>query len=245
MNAILIILIFVCISGDAVCYFPAEYQGEYITQSTVSDNEVQYNHINISEAHIPIWGLCHKRVGSNIILMDETEETICYRCFHLRLMSKNILRVLTSDVDYISKCYTNEEKALGSCLTEEQLLDESKNTEIILYKTKEWDWAPINQEYCPIHGRYKFTYNFDNGTEDMIECSSQDSELDSCPSGSSLNLRFKNCAFADQGITFECLGHWKGLKNQNYLAVMNINGDQRLGPAYRCAVSIKRDGFFK
>lgn len=68
-----------------------------------------------------------------MVLKTGTEEASCYRCFHLKLVSKNVLRVLTADNDYISKCHTNEEKALASCLRDDALQDEEKSTEIILY----------------------------------------------------------------------------------------------------------------
>lgn len=109
----------------------------FVTQSTVSENEVTYSQINITDNAIPIWGYCHRRMENNVILMisSGTEETNCFRCFNIRLVasSKNVVRVHTTDADYISKCYTNEEKAISSCPTEADLTDPSRNTEIILY----------------------------------------------------------------------------------------------------------------
>ncbi|XP_049536613.1 uncharacterized protein LOC125951684 [Anopheles darlingi] len=223
----------------ASCYFPFEFQGEYITQNTVTaEGVVRYSRINITESAIPLWGSCHKRRDNNVILMTGSEEASCYRCFHLKLVSKNVLRVLAADTDYISKCHTNEEKAMASCLSEDDLLNEAKNTEIILYKFREWDGAAVRQEYCPIHGRYRMTYSVDSsrdGATDGIECDSEDSEVDNCPSGSALNLHFRNCGFADREVTFECLGHWRGYRNQNYLALLSTGDDTHLGPKYRCA----------
>ncbi|XP_029723594.2 uncharacterized protein LOC109404186 [Aedes albopictus] len=236
---LLLLLMLIAIKQSVACYFPIEYQGEYITQNTVTDGSVRYSRINITESAIPIWGNCHKRHDNNVVLKTGTEEASCYRCFHLKLVSKNVLRVLTADNDYISKCHTNEEKALASCLRDDALQDEEKSTEIILYKFREWNNDEVRQEYCPIHGRYKLTYNIDNGTEDRVECESPESEVDNCPSGSALNLRFRNCAFHDQEVTFECLGHWRGLRNQNYLALVNTNNDARLGPKYRCATWVE------
>ncbi|XP_062556321.1 uncharacterized protein LOC134221144 [Armigeres subalbatus] len=236
---LLLALLLITIEQSAACYFPIEYQGEYITQNTVTDGSVRYSRINITESAIPIWGNCHKRHDNNVVLKTGTEEASCFRCFHLKLVSKNVLRVLTTDNDYISKCHTNEEKALASCLGDDALQDEDKSTEIILYKFREWNNDEVRQEYCPIHGRYKLTYNIDNGTEDRVECESPESEVDNCPSGSALNLRFRNCAFHDQEVTFECLGHWRGLRKQNYLALVNTNNDARLGPKYRCATWVE------
>ncbi|XP_055545949.1 uncharacterized protein LOC129730552 [Wyeomyia smithii] len=235
----LLLLLLIVIKQSSGCFFPIEYQGEYITQNTVTDGAVRYSRINITESAIPIWGMCHKRHDNNVVLVTGTEEAFCFRCFNLKLVSKNVLRVLTADSDYISKCHTNEEKALASCLGEDALQDEEKSTEIILYKFRDWNGDEVRQEYCPIHGRYKLTYNIDNGTEDQVECESQESEVDNCPSGSALNLRFRNCAFRDQEVTFECLGHWRGLRNQNYVALVNANGDARLGPKYRCATWVE------
>ncbi|XP_053680572.1 uncharacterized protein LOC128731471 [Anopheles nili] len=223
---------------DASCYFPFEFQGGYITQNTVTpEGAVRYSRINITENAIPLWGMCHRRRDNNVILMTGSEEASCFRCFHLKLVSKNVLRVLAADQDYLSKCHTNEEKALASCLTEDDLLNEAKNTEIILYKFHEWDGAEVRQEYCPIHGRYRMTYSVDSSDapDGVTECDSVESEVDNCPSGSALNLRFRNCAFPNREVTFECLGHWRGFGNQNYLALLGTGEESRLGPKYRCA----------
>lgn len=58
------------------CYFPAEYQGEFVTQVSGKDaigttNEpIQYSAINITYNAIPVWGYCRRRVGENVLLMD-------------------------------------------------------------------------------------------------------------------------------------------------------------------------------
>ncbi|XP_058058208.1 uncharacterized protein LOC131209215 [Anopheles bellator] len=223
---------------EASCYFPFEFQGEYITQNTVTaEGAVRYSRINITESAIPLWGSCHKRRDNNVILMTGSEDASCFRCFHLKLASKNVLRVLAADSDYISKCHTNEEKAMASCLSEDDVLNEAKNTEIILYKFRDYDGVAVRQEYCPIHGRYRMTYSMDSSdtTDGTVECDSDESEVDNCPSGSALNLHFRNCGFADREVTFECLGHWRGFRNQNYLALLSTGDDTHLGPKYRCA----------
>lgn len=104
-----------------------------MTQGTVANHEIQYSQVNITEDSIPIWGVCQKRIENNVILMISSEETTCFRCFNLKLVSRNVLRARTTDSDYISKCYANEEKAIASCPTEEILKDSSLFTEIILY----------------------------------------------------------------------------------------------------------------
>jgi len=60
-----------CVSGAATCYFAPEVQGEFVMQSSVTMGQVQYSRVNITGESIPIWGICHKRIGNNVILMDE------------------------------------------------------------------------------------------------------------------------------------------------------------------------------
>lgn len=94
---------------------------------------MHYSEVNITEDAIAIWGQCYKRIENNVILMIGSDETACFRCFHLKLVARNVLKVHTADKDYISKCYTNEDKAIASCPSEDMLKDASKHTEIILY----------------------------------------------------------------------------------------------------------------
>lgn len=65
------------------------------------------------------------------------------------------------------------------------------------------------------------------------------STLDTCPSGSSFNLRFRGCNFEDLDASLECLGHWMGYNGVNYLALINTRQDEKLGPRYRCAVYLE------
>lgn len=226
----------------AVCYFATEMQGEYITQTTVTHmNQVSYTHVNITEDSIPIWGLCHRRIANNIVLRMDSDETSCYKCIHVNLVSRNVLRIHTAEQDYGSKCYTNEEKAIASCPTDSMVEDQATQKEIILYKTLEYNGEEIKRQYCPFNGRYRFMLTIDDGGPETTGCDSKNSELDNCPSGSALNLRFRQCTFKDYGATLECLGQWKGHDNQNFVAFMNT-GDQSFGPKYRCAVSY--DFFF-
>lgn len=196
-----------------------------------------YSKVNITEDSIPIWGQCYKRIDNNVILKIDSEETSCYRCFRLKLVSRNVLRVHTADKDYISKCYTNEAKAIASCPTTDILKDRNLHKEIILYKIYEFNGDEINREYCPINGQYHFMYNIDDGINEPIECTGKESEMDNCPSGSAINLRFRNCSFENREVKFECLGHWQGLEQQKYMALMNTRVNDKLGPQYRCAVS--------
>lgn len=219
--------------GASVCYFAVEMQGEYITQTTVTHmNQVSYTNVNITEDSIPIWGLCHKRIGNNIVLrMDETG---CYKCIHVNLVTRYVLRIYTAEQD-VSKCYTNEEKAIATCPTEGMVEDQPMQKEIILYKTLEYNGDTIKRQYCPFNGRYYFMLTIDDGGPETTGCDSKNSELDNCPSGSALNLRFRQCTFNDYEATLECLGQWKGYENQNFIALMNT-GPESFGPKYRCAV---------
>lgn len=165
----------------------------------------------------------------------DSDESSCFRCFRLHLVARNVLRVHTAEKDYISKCYTNEDKAIESCPTPDILKDSNLHQEIILYKTIEYNGNEIQRQYCPINGRYHVSYSIDDGS-DPIGCDGQDSEIDNCPSGSAINIRFRKCTFENYETTLECLGNWKGYGEQNYVAFIN-KGVNQFGPQYRCAVS--------
>jgi hypothetical protein len=105
---------------------------------------VKYSRLNITEDAIPIWGHCFRKIGKNVILQigsESSQESSCFRCFHLKLVARNVLRVFTSDQDYISKCYTTEMKAVASCPAQDDMQldsvdlkeDDTTHTEIILY----------------------------------------------------------------------------------------------------------------
>nr|CAD7405108.1 unnamed protein product [Timema cristinae] len=173
----------------------------------------------------------------------------CIRCFHLRLRSRNVLQVHTEGLE---KCYTNEDAALTTCPDEGALDQQGHSKEILLYKTQDFGSRGIHQEYCPINGRFTYIYNVNDGLENNVECPDPVSELDNCPSGSELNLRFRGCSFDSHGkwiqlldvvsdITFRCLGDWHGSGNQRYLALL----DTRMGdhhPQYRCALYLEEPG---
>ena len=58
----------------------------------------------------------------------------------------------------------------------------------------------IAQEYCPVNGRYVFTYSVNDGLAGHVnECHEPVSELSNCPYGFGLGLRFKRCSFGDLG----------------------------------------------
>ena len=72
------VLIFVSIVSHAqsICYFPAVYQGEYVSQAVMhsdmpNSQEISYSTISVLYDSIPVWGYCHRRIGNNVILMDD------------------------------------------------------------------------------------------------------------------------------------------------------------------------------
>ena len=48
------------ISGS--CYFPAAFQGEYVTQAIMSGvPTISYSSLSIQFDSVPVWGVCHRR----------------------------------------------------------------------------------------------------------------------------------------------------------------------------------------
>ncbi|GLH02738.1 Uncharacterized protein GBIM_08701, partial [Gryllus bimaculatus] len=163
--------------------------------------------------------------------------TSCVRCFHLALRSPNVLQVHTEGLD---KCYLTEERARASCPNEAALrarAAHTTHTEIILYKTRDHQGQPVREQYCPISGHFSFTsrggpgggggfggggFGGGFGGGPRRDCpNAQMSQVDSCPSGSQLNMRYRNCNFPDFDVTYACLGHWEGPAGQHYLALLN------------------------
>ena len=114
-----------------MCYFPAAFQGEYVTQSIMSGlPAISYSTLSVAFDSIPVWGPCHKRIGNNVILMDDTGGLTCYKCFNLVLRSSNVLQIHTAGLD---KCYTTEEKAVHDCPSD-MMIRERRAREIMLYR---------------------------------------------------------------------------------------------------------------
>ena len=95
-----------------MCYFPAAYQGEYVTQAIMSAvPTISYSKLTVQFDSIPIWGVCHRRIGNNVILVDEIpgggengnsySGTRCFKCFNLVLRSANVLQIHTSGLDKV------------------------------------------------------------------------------------------------------------------------------------------------
>jgi hypothetical protein len=61
--------------------------------------------------------------------------------------------------------------------------------------------SAITRTYCPLNGRFKFTYSINDGTEDDLECHEPVSEAGDCPSGYKFDLHFRGCSFPNFGET--------------------------------------------
>ncbi|XP_012527011.1 uncharacterized protein LOC105831431 isoform X2 [Monomorium pharaonis] len=206
------------------CYFPAEYQGEFVMQVSegIVGQPVEYSTINITFNGIPVWGYCHKRLGEHVLLMSRYDNKDCIRCFRLLRRSRNVIEVFSEP---LNRCYIYKAPALASCST-------LNFTSTILYRTKEIDGSPIRNEYCPISGLYHFKYSINNNSATSLECNTFSSEFSNCPEGSIFNLKFKRCNFETRDIKYSCLGSWPGPNNSKYIALWDSKGK----PEYRCGL---------
>ena len=50
--------------------------------------------------------------------------------------------------------------------------------------------------FCPISGKFRFTYTANNG---QFRCDQTLSELSNCPVSNTLGVKFRHCSFADMG----------------------------------------------
>jgi len=239
------VLILVTIFSPAptwsICYFPAVYQGEYVSQAVMhsempNSQEISYSTISVLYDSIPVWGYCHRRIGNNVILMDDTGGITCYRCFHLALRSSNVLQIHTRGLD---KCYTSEEAAQSTCVTQLDIYDQDAS-EVMLYRTKGFLGEPaVSPTYCPFNGAYTFTYSVNDGTETDLECDTPISTISDCPYGFGFNLQFKECSFKNKDMSFHCLGDWDGRDGERYVALMDTQATLTSiqdKPRYRCAI---------
>ncbi|XP_069983696.1 uncharacterized protein [Penaeus vannamei] len=220
-----------------VCYFPVEYQGIFATQSSISSisggSVHQYSQVTILPDAIPVWGVCHKKFDNNVILRDPTGGEDCFRCFHVSLHSGNVIQVYTEG---LNKCYSSEEAVLQTCPTIHDIKTK-RAREIMLYKSRSFTQdGLIDRVFCPINGRYRFTYDVNDGTESTVECPEPSSELSNCPKGSQLQLRFRRCSFGELDMGLRCLGDWEGHDGQKYLALWDPEVTTDHQPRYRCAM---------
>ncbi|KAL1493392.1 hypothetical protein ABEB36_011453 [Hypothenemus hampei] len=220
----------------ASCYFSQQFQGEYVMQNSAnSGGGIQYSNLTISPNSISIWGNCHKRHGNNVILMFNYTDTSCYTCFHLKMRSTNVLQVFASSQETISKCFTNEGLAESNCPSKESLETRGQTAEILLFKTRDDQGAFTQKQYCPIDGKYYTNYKGKNHLR-AHECIGFNSTVNSCPSGSTLNFRLRSCTFDSYDLRFECLGYWKGPRDENFLVFTDSRHLDGQKPKYRCAL---------
>ena len=227
---------------SAICYFPAVYQGEFVSQAVLpspdstSRPEISYSTISVLYDSIPLWGYCHKRIGSNVILMDDTGGITCFRCFQLSLRSSNVLQIHTRGLD---TCYTTEEDAQATCVTSMEMYD-SDVSEVMLYRTKGFLGEPaVSPTYCPFNGAFTFTYSVNDGSETELECGAPLSTISDCPYGFGFNLQFKACSFQDKDVSFHCLGDWEGRNGERFITLMDTEATLTSiqdKPRYRCAI---------
>ena len=102
-----------------MCYFPAAYQGEFVTQAIMSAvPTISYSKLTVQFDSIPVWGICHRRIGNNVILVDEIPDggdngnTRCFKCFNLVLRSSNVLQIHTSGLDKVGEKFIADIMAL-------------------------------------------------------------------------------------------------------------------------------------
>ena len=203
---------------ESNCYFPLVYQGVYESQTVGGDSQIAYSSISVLYDSIPVWGFCYKRVGGNVILKEDSGGVTCYRCFHLSLRSSNVLQIHTKG---LNKCYTTEEGALATCVSQSETLSRDVS-EIMMYRTKGFMNEPaVSPTYCPFNGAYTFTYSINDGTENTLECGTPVSEISDCPFGFGFNLQFKQCSFGELEMSFHCLGDWEGRPGERYVALMD------------------------
>ena len=73
-SAALVLAGWLATTASAICYFPAVYQGEFVSQAVLHSEQhaapqVSYSTITVLYDSIPVWGYCHRRIGNNVIMM--------------------------------------------------------------------------------------------------------------------------------------------------------------------------------
>jgi hypothetical protein len=120
--------------------------------------------------------------------------------------SNNVLQLHTNGG--VDACHHSEEAAVQHCPTQQQIA-ERKATELMLYKTRGfYGGSAVTKTYCPLNGRFKFTYSINDGTENDLECHEPLSEATDCPAGYKLDLHFRGCSFPNFGKTIICKSKW-------------------------------------
>ncbi|XP_066258967.1 uncharacterized protein [Euwallacea similis] len=224
---------FKCPVVESTCYFSQQFQGEYLMQKSVNvGGAITYSTVAITPNAISVWGNCHKKHNNNVILsITNYSNPKCYMCLHLKLRSSNVLQVFISSQD---KCFTNDLAAEANCPSQESLQTRGETTEILLFKAKDDLGAVTQRQYCPIDGKYYTNYKGKIPTSN--ECVGFTSTIDSCPSGSTLNFRIRGCDLENHDLRFDCLGHWKGLKDETFLVFTDSRHLDGQRPTYRCGI---------
>ncbi|XP_054716850.1 uncharacterized protein LOC129226274 [Uloborus diversus] len=219
------------------CYFPMEYLGTYLMQTQTEGTSfagrppsTSFSEITFEPDAIPPWGKCFRKRGNNIILKDSTGGEDCMRCFHLTLKAPNVIQIHTEG---LGKCYTKEEAVKATC-PDDRAVHERKFKEIMLYRKQETDGnIPPEHIFCPISGKFRFTYTANKGE---FRCDQTLSEVSNCPLSNTLGVKFRQCSFPDMDVSFRCLGDWEGSNNDRYLALMDLRAPSEDRPKFRCGM---------
>ena len=166
----------------------------------MTSREIAYNSYSILFDSIPSWGKCHRRMGRHVILEAENQEN-CFKCISIVSKSANVLQIHTNGLNQ-DKCYASEDEARQSCPSQQDIRVR-KAQEMMFYKTRSfYGGSAITRTYCPLNGRFRFTYSINDGTEDDLECHEPVSEASDCPSGYKFDLHFRGCSFPNFGKFF-------------------------------------------
>ncbi|XP_015903977.1 uncharacterized protein [Parasteatoda tepidariorum] len=216
-----------------LCFFPNEYLGTYLIQTQTEgfgNTATSFSEITFEPDAIPPWGKCFRRRGNNVILKDSTGGEDCMRCFHITLKAPNVIQIHTEG---LGKCYTKEEAVKATC-PDDRAVYERKFKEIMLYRKQDLTSnSPHEQVFCPISGKFRFTYTASNGE---FRCDQTLSELSNCPDGNVLGVKFRQCSFPNMDVNFRCLGDWAGPNNDRYLALMELKEDSEERFKFRCGI---------
>lgn len=228
--------------GLCVCYFPGELQGVWATQMTTTldtlrgtRSPISYQEVTIEADMILQWGVCHARADNNVILMDSTGGSKCYRCVYLNVASPMVVQVWTMGLE---TCYTSEEAALSTC-PPSQAMASKRAREIMLYKVRSaWGIPEVLEVECPLNGRYRFTYKRGHNGIATALCDQPTSEFSNCPYGFGFSVTFNECSFFTPLKTgLQCLGSWMGEDGEDYMAVMDTSvQDGQDAPKFKCGM---------
>ena len=93
-------------SAMAGCYFPLEFQGEFLTQSMLT-REIAYTSVSVLFDSVPSWGQCHRRLGKHIILKSGDEGQECFKCVSMVARSVNVLQVNNNKLGFYNVMLLN------------------------------------------------------------------------------------------------------------------------------------------